>query len=150
MIRIGIAGIGFMGMIHFLAAQQLRGARVAAICSRDPASVPAIGRAFAATSARRRPDDLGGVRSFESFRDLIADPAIDMIDICTPTAQHADMAVAAVQAGKHVLVEKPIALTLRDADRMLSAAKSANRQLLVGHVLPFFPEFALLSGRRQN
>jgi predicted dehydrogenase len=146
MIRIGIAGIGFMGMIHFLAAQQLRGARVAAICSRD-----ARKRAGDWTSIRGNfgppgaQMDLGNVKSFESFQDLIADPAIDVIDICTPTAQHADMAVTALKAGKHVLVEKPIALTLRDADRMLSAAKAANRHLLVGHVLPFFPEFALLA-----
>jgi predicted dehydrogenase len=146
MIRIGIAGIGFMGMIHFLAAQKLRGARVAAICSRDPrkraGDWTSIRGNFGPPGAQM---GLGGVTSFESFRDLIADPAIDMIDICTPTAQHADMAVAALKAGKHVLVEKPIALTLRNSDRMLSAATSANRQLLVGHVLPFFPEFALLA-----
>src|SRR4051812_34067108 len=139
MIRIGIAGIGFMGMIHYLAAQKLRGAGVAAIGSRDPrrraGDWTSIRGNFGPPGAQM---DLGDMKTFESFRDLIADPAIDVIDICTPTAQHADMAVAALKAGKHVLVEKPIALTLRDADRMLSAAESANRQLLVGHVLPFF------------
>jgi predicted dehydrogenase len=146
MIRIGIAGIGFMGMVHYLAAQNLRGARVSAVCSRDPrkraGDWTSIRGNFGPPGAQM---DLADVKSLESFQDLIADPTIDLIDICTPTAQHADMAVAALKAGKHVLVEKPIALTMRDADRMLAAAVSADRQLLVGHVLPFFPEFALLA-----
>jgi predicted dehydrogenase len=55
------------------------------------------------------------------------------------------MAIAALAAGKHVLVEKPIALNLADADRMLAAAQSASRLLMVGHVLPFFPEYRFLA-----
>jgi predicted dehydrogenase len=146
MIRIGIAGIGFMGMIHFLAARQVRGAQVAAICSRDPkkraGNWTGIRGNFGPPGAQM---DLAGVRGFDSFAALLATPEIDLIDICTPTAQHAAMAIAALDAGKQVLVEKPIALTLADADRMVAAANRNNRSLLVGHVLPFFPEFALLA-----
>src|SRR5262245_30637280 len=146
MIQIGIAGIGFMGMIHFLAARRLRDARVTAICSRDPKK-----RAGDWTSIRGNfgppgtQMDLASVARHDSFEGLLADPAAELIDICTPTSQHADMAVAALRAGKHVLVEKPIALTTADADRMLRAARDHNRLLLVGHVLPFFPEFARLA-----
>src|SRR5438477_1626671 len=146
MLRIGIAGIGFMGMIHYLAARQLRGARVTAICSRDPRK-----RAGDWTAIRGNLGppgtqmDLSGIGTFDSFDSMLASRDLDLIDICTPTVQHADMAVAALAAGKHVLVEKPIALTMADADRMLAAARKANRKLLVGHVLPFFPEFALLA-----
>jgi predicted dehydrogenase len=67
------------------------------------------------------------------------------VDICSPTGQHEAMAVAALQAGKHVLVEKPIALEMPAADRMVAAARAAGKLLMVGQVLPFFPEFAFLA-----
>jgi predicted dehydrogenase len=146
MVRIGIAGIGFMGMIHFLAAQRLRGAKVTAIASRD-----AKKRAGDWTSIRGNfgppgtQMNLADVTCYESFEQLCDDPNIDVIDICTPTIQHLSMAIAALRAGKHVLVEKPIALSMADADAMLSEARNARRRLLVGHVLPFFPEFAFLA-----
>ena len=70
------------------------------------------------------------------------DQDIDMIDICNPTHLHPETAIKALHAGKHVLVEKAIALDPQDADAMLEAARKANRLLMVAHVLPFFPEFA--------
>jgi predicted dehydrogenase len=142
MIRIGLVGIGFMGRIHFLATQRLATARVAAICSRDPAK-----RAGDWTQTRGNfgPEpghvDLTGVQSYEHLNDMLADPTIDLIDICTVTDQHAPMALAALKAGKHVLVEKAIALTEAEADAMVEAAQQAGRKLMVAHVLPFFPEF---------
>jgi predicted dehydrogenase len=146
MIRIGIVSLGFMGMIHFLAARRLGGGRVTAICSRDArkraGDWTGIRGNFGPPGAQV---DLTGVKTFDSFEALLADPDIDVIDICTPTVQHAAMAIAALHAGKEVLVEKPIALAVADADRMLAAARAANRRLLVGHVLPFFPEFALVA-----
>jgi predicted dehydrogenase len=153
MIRIGIAGLGFMGMIHFLAAQHLRGARVTALCTRDPKK-----RAGDWTSIRGNfgpPGthmNLGDIKCHEEFDQLLADPAVDLIDICTPTHLHPPMVLAALKAGKHVLVEKAIALTTQDADDMVAAARSAGKCLMVAHVLPFFPEFrfadeAIRSGR---
>ncbi len=142
MIRIGIAGIGFMGRIHFLASQRLSGAKVTAICSRDAAKRAGDWRN---TRGNFGPEpgqvDLAGVKTYEHFEAMIADPDIDMIDICTVTDQHAPLAIAALQAGKHVLVEKAIALSPAEADAMVNAAKSANKLLMVAHVLPFFPEF---------
>jgi predicted dehydrogenase len=73
---------------------------------------------------------------------LLADDSIDLVDICTPTHLHEEMAVAALRAGKHVLVEKAIALEIKQADAMLKAAQKAGKLLMVAHVLPFFPEFA--------
>ncbi len=143
MIRIGIAGIGFMGMIHYLAAQRLRGARVTAICSRDRKKRAGDWRGirgnFGSAGTKM---DLGGVKGYERFEDLLADPSIDLVDLTTPTDRHCEMAVAALGAGKHVLVEKAIALRPQDADRMVRAAARARRLLMVAHVLPFFPEFA--------
>jgi predicted dehydrogenase len=65
------------------------------------------------------------------YRRILADKTIDVVNICTPSGMHADMTVAALDAGKHVIVEKPIALTLADADRMLAAAKRNQRKLCV-------------------
>jgi predicted dehydrogenase len=143
MIRVGIAGIGFMGRIHFLAAQSLTGGRVAAICSRDAAK-----RDGDWSNTRGNfgpppgPVDLTGVTAYADFDEMLADPTIDLIDICTVTDQHAPMAIAALAAGKHVLVEKAISLSTSDADAMLAAARANQRLLMVAHVLPFFPEFA--------
>lgn len=142
MVRIGIVGLGFMGRIHYLASQRLQGAKVTAVCSRDRAKLAGD---WSATRGNFGPPpghvDLTGVAKYETLADLLADPDIDLVDICNPTAAHPDTAVAALEAGKHVLVEKAIALTLADANRMLDAARRAGRHLMVAHVLPFFPEF---------
>jgi len=142
MIRIGIAGIGFMGRIHYLAGQKLRGAKVAAVCSRDPAKLAGDWRS---TRGNFGPEpghvDLSGVKRYASFDELLADGEIDLIDVCTVTDQHVPMALKALKAGKHVLVEKAIALTAEDADAVVAAARQAGRLFMVAHVLPFFPEF---------
>jgi predicted dehydrogenase len=130
-------------MIHYLAAGKLRGGRVTAICSRDRKKRAGDWRGirgnFGPPGSKM---DLSHLKGYERFDDLLADPDLDLIDVCTPTNLHAPMALAALKAGKHVLVEKAIALEARDADAMVKAARQAGRLLLVGHVLPFFPEFA--------
>src|SRR6188768_2634969 len=142
MVRIGIVGIGFMGRIHYLAAQRLRGAKVAAVCSRDPAKLAGDWRN---TRGNFGPEpghvDLSDVKRYADVAELLADPDIDLIDVCTVTDQHAPLAIQALKAGKHVLVEKAISLTPEDADKMLKAANAAGKLLMVAHVLPFFPEF---------
>jgi predicted dehydrogenase len=67
-----------------------------------------------------------------------------MVDVCLPTEQHCEVAIRAMRAGKHVLVEKPIALNLKDADHMVHVAQQTGKLLMVAHVLPFFPEYAYL------
>jgi predicted dehydrogenase len=142
MVRIGIVGIGFMGRIHYLASQRLNGAKLTAVCSRDPAKLAGDWRN---TRGNFGPEpgrvDLTGVKTYAALDQLLADPDVDLIDVCTVTDQHAPLALAALKAGKHVLVEKAISLTPQDADAMLAAAKSAGKLLMVAHVLPFFPEF---------
>jgi len=142
MIRIGIVGLGFMGRIHYLASQNLVGAKITAVCSRDSAKLAGDWRN---TRGNFGPEpghvDLTGIKRYASVAELLADPEIDLIDICTVTDQHAPLAIQALKAGKHVLVEKAIALSTSDADVMVSAARSAGKLLMVAHVLPFFPEF---------
>jgi predicted dehydrogenase len=143
MLNVGIVGIGFMGWIHYLAYRQVRGVRVAAICTRDRKKLSGDWRGikgnFGPPGAKV---DLSGVKTYDNFDALLADPNLDVIDICLPAKLHCDSAVAAFQAGKHVFCEKPIALAPGDAKKMLRAAAAAKRQLLIGHVLPFLPEYA--------
>lgn len=143
MIRIGLVGIGFMGMIHYLAAQKLKNARVTAICSRDPKKLAGDWRSIRGNfGPAGTMMDLSKIKKYLNFEDLLADPDIDMIDVCNPTNLHAETAIAALKAGKHVLVEKAIALDTKQADLMLKAAQQSRKLLMVAHVLPFFPEFA--------
>src|SRR4051812_17834641 len=143
MVRIGIVGIGFMGMIHYLAARKLHGARVEAICSRDEAKLAGDWQSIQGNfGPRGERMDLAGIKKYRELDEMLADPDIDIVDICNPTHLHPETAIKALRAGKHVLVEKAIALDTRDADAMLDAALQAKRLLMVAHVLPFFPEFA--------
>ncbi|MBY0525912.1 MAG: Gfo/Idh/MocA family oxidoreductase [Gemmataceae bacterium] len=143
MVRIGLVGIGFMGWIHWLGAQKLRGGRIAAICSRDAKKRAGDWRGirgnFGPPGAQV---DLAGVKAHETLDQLLADPDIDLVDVCNPTQQHPETAIRALKAGKHVLVEKAISLDPADADAMVQAAKQAGKLLMVAHVLPFVPEFA--------
>src|SRR5205823_5904358 len=84
---------------------------------------------------------LTGIKKYADLANMLDDPDIDLIDICTVTDQHAPIAIAALKAGKHVLVEKAIALSPAEADSMVAAAKLSGKLLMVAHVLPFFPEF---------
>ncbi len=142
MVRIGLVGLGFMGMIHYLAARRVRGAAVAAVCSRDRAKLAGDWRSVRGNFGPPGEQmDLGGVKRYESLADRLADPDIDLVDVCNPTHLHPETAIAALKAGKHVLVEKAISLTEAEADAMLAAADTAGRLLMVAHVLPFVPEF---------
>ncbi|CAM5480491.1 Gfo/Idh/MocA family protein [Leifsonia shinshuensis] len=102
-----------------------------------------------AVSPRRRPDlpAAPGARWATSLEEALADPAADIVSICTPTPTHADLAVQALAAGRHVLLEKPIALTLADAERVADAARRAPGVLMVAHVVRFFPGYAALAER---
>ena len=142
MINIGIVGLGFMGYTHFTAADRLRGGKVTAIATRDEKK---RGGDWTGIQGNFGPRggmvDLSKIKAVADYHDLLADPEVHLIDICLPTELHEQVTLEAIAAGKHVLVEKPIALDLKAADRMLKAAEKKGVTLLVGHSLPFFPEF---------
>jgi predicted dehydrogenase len=143
MVRIGIVGIGFMGRMHFLAAQRVKGVKVAAVCTRDPKKLKGDWRSTTGNYGPKGAKvDLKGVAAYREVSELLADPGIDLVDICLPTHLHPEVAKAALAAGKHVLVEKPVALETAEAKAMISAAKKADRRLMVAHILPFFPDWA--------
>ncbi|MBI4600954.1 MAG: Gfo/Idh/MocA family oxidoreductase, partial [Planctomycetes bacterium] len=144
-VGIGIAGMGFMGATHLLAARGLRGARVAASVTSDPRKARGDLRGVRGNFGEGAGKvDLRGIRVHPTFDDLLADPGVDLVDICLPSFLHAETAQRALAAGKHVLVEKPIALAPAAARRMISAAEKAGRLIMVAQVLKFFPEFKVI------
>ena len=143
MVKVGIIGIGFMGVTHFAALEKVRGARVAAICTRDVKKLAGDWRAIKGNFGDAGGmQDLSKIARYDSIEKILADDSIDLIDICLPTDLHREVAIAALRAGKNVLVEKPIALNLKDADAMIAAAQKADKLLMVAHALRFFPAFA--------
>ncbi len=143
MINVGVAGIGFMGWIHYLAYEKVASARIAAIASRSPKKLAGDWTGIQGNfGPPGRQVDLSGIKTYSELDELLDDPQIDLIDNCLPPHLHADYSIRALEAGKHVFCEKPMALTTADCDRMVATAERVGKQLLVGHVLPFFPEYA--------
>jgi predicted dehydrogenase len=140
--RVGIIGIGFIGWIHWLAYHCLGGVKVVAISESIPERLAGDWRNIKGNFGPPGEQvDLSGINAYANLDDMLRDPQVDLVDITLPTFLHADIAVRALEAGKHVFCEKPMALRLADCERMVAAAKKADRLLMIGHVLPFFPEY---------
>lgn len=138
--------MGFMGWIHWLAYRRVQGARVAAISTRSEQRLKGDWRGIQGNFGPPGEQvDLSGIATHARLDDLLANPEVDLVDITLPTSRHAEVAVRALEAGKHVLCEKPMALNLPECERMTAAARRSGRRLFVGHVLPFFPEYAWAS-----
>src|SRR5437867_2091304 len=100
MVNVGIVGIGFMGMTHYRAYQGVRGAKVAAICTRDPKKLSGDWRGIKGNFGPPGSlMDLGPTKRYASWKDLLDDSRIDLVDICLPPAQHPSVAIAALRAG---------------------------------------------------
>jgi predicted dehydrogenase len=90
--------------------------------------------------------DISSVAKFRELGPLLADPNIDAVDICLPTDMHAPVAIEALRAGKHALVEKPMALDPGAADCMVEEATKCGKVLMAAHVIRFWPEYEPLRG----
>jgi len=143
MVKTGIIGIGFMGVTHFRAIQELENAEVVALCDTIPKRLKGDWRDIRGNIGESGGvQELTGIRKYNSLDDIIDDSDIDLLQITLPTYLHHDAAIAALKKGKHLLVEKPIALSVKDADEMVETAEKMGCILAVGQVLRFFPEFA--------
>jgi predicted dehydrogenase len=143
--RIAVLGLGFMGSTHLKSLRGLPGVELAAVYSSDERKLSGDLTAIQGNlGGAGEKLDFSNVRKYRDIEPLLADPAIDAVDICLPTDLHEWAAVEALRSGKHVLVEKPMALDGFGADRMLNAARRANRILMIAHVLRFFPEYTSL------
>ena len=129
--RVGILGAGFMGVTHARAYAKIPGVDIVAISSRHP------------EKAEKLVAEVGG-KAVADDRAVIEDASIDVISNTLPTHLHADSTIAALAAGKHVLLEKPFALTAPDCDGMIAAAGEHGRTLMVAHVLRFWGEYVSL------
>jgi len=120
MIKFAILGCGRIAKRHaeLLGTGQIAGARLAAVCDIDPTRVDTFATRY-------------GVPGFTSLADMLASPGIDVVSVLTPSGMHAEHAIAVAQAGRHIVVEKPMALTIEDADAMIRAADIAGVRLFI-------------------
>jgi predicted dehydrogenase len=127
-IALGLIGCGSIAQeSHVPAIAQIPSARIVAVADSD------------SSKARTVQKKLDSVKIYEDYRQLLRDDEVDAVDICTPTKYHSEIVVAAANSGKHVLCEKPIALTLEDADRMINACAENRVKLMIAHSRRFIP-----------
>jgi len=146
MVNVGVVGIGFMGNMHFNVHRANKRARVVAIADLNEKRLKGdwsdiagnIGDAAAANV------DLSGVATYKEADDLISSADVGLVDICLPTYLHRKYAIKALEAGKNVLCEKPISLSLEDAQQILKASERAKGKFMVAHCIRFWPEYALV------
>jgi len=135
-------GIGFMGMIHYLNYQKVNGAKVSALCEMNEKRLTGDWRDIKGNfGPAGQMMDLSGIATYTQLDDMLANPDIDLVDVCLPPAAHADVVIKALESGKHVFCEKPMALDIASADRMVAAAAATSKLLMIGHVLPLLPEY---------
>lgn len=144
MTNIGIIGLGFMGLTHIKAYRQLPNARIVAICDaiRLPADGNLTGVAGNISTADEIKFDMAVVRGYRDYQELLANPDVQLVDICLPTPLHAPVAIAALNAGKHLICEKPLARTTAVCREILDAARQAKGFFMPAMCLRFWPEWA--------
>ena len=137
--RIGLIGLGFIGGAHLSAIEHLDDVTLTAISSRtQPTSDSSSRGNLPHLKASVLPAD---AKWYADWRQLVSDPDIDAVDICLPTHLHKEVALSAFEHGKHVLCEKPMALTFADCEQMLEAAAKGGRIFMVAHVLRFVSSY---------
>ncbi|MDR0536357.1 MAG: Gfo/Idh/MocA family oxidoreductase [Puniceicoccales bacterium] len=142
MLHVGIIGLGSMGMTHLEAYSRLEDVEVSAVADTKFAAPGAtLGRAgnLPGQAADAAGQILAKAAKHATVEPLLADPAIEAVDICVPTPLHKTLALAAIRAGKHLLVEKPLARTSADALEITAAANAAGVVLMPAHCMRFWP-----------
>jgi predicted dehydrogenase len=140
---VGLIGLGAIGRLHYGCWSKSTRGRVVALASRDPrkrAGDWAAGEFNLGDQSAERVD-LSGLAVYESAHDLIADPKVQIVDICTATPHHAPLAIAALRAGKHVICEKPMALSVIECAEIEEAVRQSGRQLMIAHCLRYWPHY---------
>ena len=138
-LSIGVIGYGFMGKVHSNAYRKIAWSfgtpaafpRLYAVCGRNETKLADIARRF------------GFHGYYTDWREMIADPEIQIVDTCTPDNEHAEPSIAAALAGKHVICEKPLAMTSKDARAMADAAKKTGVKNMLCHNYRFLPAVRL-------
>jgi UDP-N-acetylglucosamine 3-dehydrogenase len=130
-LRIGVIGLGWFGEIHCDAIMGVPNLELAALCTRNPERLAALAQKY------------GVKKSYRDYGDLLADRDIDAVSIVTMWDQHTAPAVAALDAGKHVFLEKPMASTLADCKEIIAASQRSRGILQIGHICRFNPRYRM-------
>jgi len=143
MIKAAVVGLGFMGKTHLGIYQKLENVELAAICDANPenldiTSLESEGNIQTSSSTI----DLSSVSKYTDYESMLREGGFDFVDICLPTFLHTDHAVAALDAGYHVFLEKPMALTVADTERILAKWKEGDRLLSIGQCIRYWPAYA--------
>ncbi|MCX7044843.1 MAG: Gfo/Idh/MocA family oxidoreductase [Candidatus Sumerlaeota bacterium] len=151
-VNVAVVGLGFMGVTHLKAYRRIPGARIAAIC--DAVRLPPDGDFSNISGNIGGGDplklDLSQVKATKNLDELLSDPKIDLIDLCVPTHAHPKLSIAALQAGKHVVCEKPLARTHALARQIVNAAEAAKGFFMPAMCLRFWPEWSWLQSAIAN
>jgi myo-inositol 2-dehydrogenase/D-chiro-inositol 1-dehydrogenase/scyllo-inositol 2-dehydrogenase (NAD+) len=130
---IGVIGCGSIAQeSHLPAINRIPSTRLVAVADVDESRAQLASQKF------------GAHNWYRDYMDLLESEDVDAVDVCTPTKYHADVVVAAAKAGKHVLCEKPMALSLADADRMIDTCAKYNVKLMVAHSRRFIPRYSIV------
>lgn len=132
MVKIAVLGAGFMGGTHARALAKLPGVQVVGVSSRQEEKAAALAQ------------EVGAQPTTDALA-LATDPGVDAVSITLPTYLHREYAVAALRAGKHVLLEKPMALTVEECDEIIEAHRRSDSVLMLSHTLRFWPEYHTLA-----
>jgi predicted dehydrogenase len=144
-VNVAVVGLGFMGVTHLRAYQALDSARIVAVC--DAVRLPVDGVLQGVAGNIKKSDDINlgrDVKVCRRLEDVLADPDVQLVDLCTPTPLHADQAIATLRAGKHLLCEKPLARTSAAARQILKVAESSPGFLMPAMCMRFWPGWSWL------
>mgnify|MGYP002346457489 CR=1 FL=1 len=142
-VRIGIIGLGFMGTTHFGIHQINPQAEVVAVADIDPVKLTGDISAVSGNIGTRDSNqlDFTGITAYSDPYKLINDPNVDMVDICVPTFVHCKYAMAALLAGKHVFLEKPMARSIAEVEEIAEAARNSDKYFNIGMCVRAWPEY---------
>ncbi len=144
MLKVGLLGLGMMGSTHAPHYLKHPNAQLVAVADHDRERLAFDESVVGNLQLEEIDVDLSNVARYAEASDLIVEADVDVIDVCLPTYKHARFAIEALEAGRHVLCEKPMALTVAEADAMIAAAEKANRYLVVAQCIRFWPEYKIL------
>ena len=150
-VNVAVVGLGFMGVTHIRAYQQIPDAHLAAVCDAVRLPVNGILAGVQGNITGSGDLDLGrDIKVSTKLEDVLADPSIDLVDLCTPTPLHPEQAIACLKAGKKVLCEKPLARTSASARKVLTVARKARGFLMPAMCMRFWPGWSWLKDVVQN
>ena len=145
MVRVGLVGLGFMGQQHFQIYQGMENVELVAVCDVIPERASEKAPSVGGNIGEAAELDLSAQVRYLCFGEMLENEQLDLVDICTPTHLHAEMTAAALQAGSHVVCEKPMARTISQCDEMIAAADKTGKMLFIAQCIRFWPEYEVLA-----